>query len=72
MKYAAIIKTTKYVADGWDGSNPEEFLEWKDFKDKFEMEAWVKLQVTIYSNAKYRLIEYNELTVETSVVVKLK
>lgn len=76
MKYAAVIKTSYNRDDGYGIYYSQEAIEWKDFKDKSEMEAWVKLQVTgsgSYGGSnKYRLIEYQELTVETSVVVRLK
>ena len=68
MKYAALIKKAISVNRG-TLSGPgihEEFSRMIKFATKEEMEDWVK--TTRYPN--YTLIQYNELKVETTIVIK--
>jgi len=82
MKYAALITTTytipgdersrTYPGHGYPESTGES-TELKQFKDKAEMQEWVKRQQGYhYTPPKFRLIQYEELSYEAEITIKIK
>ncbi len=81
MKYAAITTRSIYVpGDERSRTAPghgypehyEEAIDLIEFKNRSEMETWVKCRIDRGERVDYRLIEYNELSIETTVSVKVK
>ena len=80
MKYAALVtKSITIPGDERSRLHPghgypehtEEFIELVTFDNKEAMEAWVKRSTTGLRNPTFRLIQYEELSYETSVSVKV-
>lgn len=81
MNYAAIITDTIYhEGDERSRTNPghgypaytetvEKFHKFKDFAD---MQNYVQRQQSRYSKNTYKLIEYNELIVNTTISIEIK
>ncbi len=81
MKYAAIIKSYITIpGDERSRTHPghgypehsEETITMVEFEHKPAMEAWLKDRVERYHDrTNYRLIQYEELKVETTISVKV-
>ncbi len=72
LKYGALIKDS-YVSTNYGQSDTIEFTALKKFKDRAEMEEWVKNhEGLVYSRPTYTVIQYTELKVKTTINIEVE
>jgi hypothetical protein len=81
-QYAAIIKSSYHVeGDERSRTNPGhgypahtvDYNDFVTFKDKEAMQKWVESEETrVYNKKNYKIIEYVELAVKTTITVETK
>ncbi len=81
MKYAAIVKSSVTIpGDERSRTHPghgypehtEQTIEFKEFDSQEACKSWIRLQSEGFGRKNYRIIEYQDVQIQTELVVNFK